>query len=236
MRDAVSMGCVSMQPSIGFLYFDGQGNVAPQGKETLYRIGMELQEWISAARKFKGLTQEALGTALGTSKQNVNAWEKGRHEPSYAQIMKIMDMTGYPFLPHDKRTVRGLVPTQTEAGTVVAQPVSLPVFDTVPSIAWEEIKVHGLPAKFETVVPDDSMAPRVRQGQAVTFETGLTPRPGDGVLIRDNDGHHYLRIYKQRRTGSWEAHADNDAYQPLESERDGLEVVGVLVAVHARWG
>ena len=70
----------------------------------------------------------------------------------------------------------------------------------------------------------------------MTFQTDLSPRPGDGVLIADADGNYYLRIYKQRRPGNWEAHAENTAYQALDSERDGLRVLGVLVAVHARWG
>ena len=61
-----------------------------------------LAEWIKAARLHRKLTQEALGDAVGVSKQNVNAWEKGRHEPSFAQAVRIAQLTGYP-LPEDAR-------------------------------------------------------------------------------------------------------------------------------------
>ncbi len=64
---------------------------------------MKISEWLAAARAYPKpkITQERLGELLGVSKQNVNAWEKGRHEPSYSQILKIRDLTGYPALPND---------------------------------------------------------------------------------------------------------------------------------------
>lgn len=57
--------------------------------------GMELNEWIKAARLSKGLTQDQLAEALGMTKGNVSAWEVGRHEPSFAAIIKIIEETGF---------------------------------------------------------------------------------------------------------------------------------------------
>lgn len=59
---------------------------------------MELTEWIRAARASKGWTQTQLGEALGVTKGNVSAWEKGRHEASFAQLQKIAAATGYQLL------------------------------------------------------------------------------------------------------------------------------------------
>jgi len=52
-------------------------------------------KWIAAARKSCGWNQEQLGTHLGTSKANVSHWETGKHEASFAQLLKIRDLTGY---------------------------------------------------------------------------------------------------------------------------------------------
>lgn len=64
---------------------------------------MDLKDWVKAARAHgTKRTQAALGEALGVSKQNVNAWEMGRHEPSFGQIVRIAQLTGYQ-LPTEAR-------------------------------------------------------------------------------------------------------------------------------------
>ena len=93
----------------------------------------------------------------------------------------------------------------------------------------------ALPEVFKLPASDASMAPKVPPGTMVEFTRHLAPRPGDGVLVRDRDGHHYLRLYRERRPGHWEAYAINEAYRPMDSLADGLEVVAVLTAVAGRW-
>lgn len=93
----------------------------------------------------------------------------------------------------------------------------------------------ALPDVFKLAAPDTSMAPKVPQGTMVEFTRSLQPRPGDGVLVKDRDGHHYVRVYREKRIGHWEAYAINDAYSPLDSQADGLTVVAVLTAVAGRW-
>ena len=54
-----------------------------------------LPDRIRAARKQAGFaSQEALGRALGTSRLHVNAWETGRHAPSYAYAKKLAEVLG----------------------------------------------------------------------------------------------------------------------------------------------
>lgn len=124
----------------------------------------------------------------------------------------------------------------------VAQAMSLKA-ETVEQIcplAWEAIvsmsERRELPPLFSVALPDDSMASRAKAGSVIVFDSREVARPGDGVLVRDREGNLYFRIFRQRRQGSWEAHALNEDYQPMESERDGLEVLAVLTAVQARWG
>lgn len=60
---------------------------------------MDLGDWVKAARASKGWTLEQLGEKLGTTKANVSHWERKRHEPSFAQVQRIAEMTGYPLEP-----------------------------------------------------------------------------------------------------------------------------------------
>lgn len=68
---------------------------------------MELNEWIRAARKKAELTQERLGELLGVTKGNISAWEKGRHEPSYAQLQRVSEISGMPLPAVDQKHESG---------------------------------------------------------------------------------------------------------------------------------
>lgn len=121
-------------------------------------------------------------------------------------------------------------------GEGVAQTVSLSGLTVVPSIAWGDLMTKALPSVFKVELPDNSMAPRAPMGALIEFTCGITPLAGDGVLIRDRSGHHYFREFRPGRVGVWTAYAYNEAYQPLHSEADGVEVVAVLTAQPTRWG
>lgn len=56
------------------------------------------------------------------------------------------------------------------------------------------------------------------------------------MLVSDNEGKPYIRLYVEGRQGHWEAHAVAPGYGPMEKEADGLTLLAVLVGVHARWG
>lgn len=56
---------------------------------------MDMKEWIRAARLHAKLTQQQLGDSMSMSKGNVWAWEKGNHEASLAQLIKIAEITGF---------------------------------------------------------------------------------------------------------------------------------------------
>lgn len=49
---------------------------------------------ISEARKRKGLTQEALASELGVSRQTIAKWEQEISTPSVANAYKLMDILG----------------------------------------------------------------------------------------------------------------------------------------------
>jgi hypothetical protein len=134
--------------------------------------------------------------------------------------------------------------TITEAPVAgrLAHPLSLLTPIVTPTIMWGDLPVvfNKLPREFRIAAPDDSMSPKARKGELCSFEVlaeDVQPRQGDGVLVRDDAGHFYIRIFKPRRPDHWEAHAVDPDVLPLDSVRDGLTVLAVLVGVQqGRWG
>jgi len=53
-------------------------------------------QWVRAARKHKRWTQTQLAKAMDVTPPNISHWENGHHRPSYAQLVRISRLTGYP--------------------------------------------------------------------------------------------------------------------------------------------
>lgn len=82
-----------MSRSIDSLDSGSQEILDLESKEIQYHLRMEIVDiiaaWIKSSRLNSGLTQPQLGDLMGVTKGNVSAWEKKRHEPSVAQIVRI---------------------------------------------------------------------------------------------------------------------------------------------------
>jgi transcriptional regulator with XRE-family HTH domain len=73
----------------------GQALLAPPRKAVLYDGRMEIKQWVKAARDHAGLTIEQLAHKMGRSKAAAGFWETGTTKPSYAQMLKISEITGH---------------------------------------------------------------------------------------------------------------------------------------------
>ena len=84
---------------------------------------MEMKDWISTARTTGKLTQTQLGESLGVTKGNVSAWENGRHEPSWSQILRISEVTGAALpLPEHLRQANPAWPFTVDYALFTAMP------------------------------------------------------------------------------------------------------------------
>lgn len=79
-------------------------------------------------------------------------------------------------------------------------------------------------------LPDDSMMP-MRAGDLIHLDPDLLPHAGDKVLVEDSSGNFYIREYRLRSGGAFEAAASNPAHATLHSETDGLKVIAVATHV-----
>jgi SOS-response transcriptional repressor LexA len=98
-----------------------------------------------------------------------------------------------------------------------------------PLVSWEQLMKAKMPRLFRVKLIDDSLAPDLDVGDELTIDTELVAAAGDLVLVADDLGNHYARIYKARRAGQWLAVATNEAFAPLDAELDRLSIVGVCV-------
>lgn len=174
----------------------------------------------------RGMNQTQFAEALGVKPQHVTNWkQRGLPPERLEEVSRLLNCSVDYLL--------GRVPTPQPG--LVAHPLTLDRSTVPPTISWSELSMTELPEVFRTTVPDTALAPRVTQGATVVLTRGLEPKAGDGVLVQDGDGHHYLRLYRERRVGHWEAHALNDSYRPLDSQIDRLRVVAVITATEGRW-
>lgn len=99
-----------------------------------------------------------------------------------------------------------------------------------PALTWEQLmQAEKLPSLFRVSLVDNALADELHAGDEVVIDTTANAAAGDFVVVRDRDGQLYVRMYRERRAGEWSAHAMNPAFEPMESVRDGLTVVGVVV-------
>lgn len=185
-----------------------------------------IQRALELAEKRGFETQTDFGLALGVSAQHVTNWkERGLPAARLEEVAALLNCSVDYLLGRSKTIQPGLE----------AHPVTLDGLTVEPTITWGELSMNPLPEVFRTTVPDAALSPRVLPGTTVVLTRSLPPRPGDGVLVRDSEGHHYLRVYREGRIGHWEAHAINESFRPLDSVLDQLTVVAVVTATDGRW-
>lgn len=197
-----------------------------------------IYERVFAEVKRRGTNMTDLARKIGEFKrpsQTSSNWRRDGIPPAHhAAIARALGWT------LDQLVNPDATPTAKERppnwGTPVAHHVSPHSRSDVTQINWEDIMRYELPAAFRVTMPDDSMAPFLRPGHTVTFVRGVAARPGDWVLVADATGSAYVRVYRERRPGLWQAAPLNPAYDALDSERDGLQVLAIFSGMEGRQG
>ena len=90
-----------------------------------------------------------------------------------------------------------------------------------------------LPQFFEVVAPDNAMADRVhvKKGTVILIRKQRTALADQGVLVANAAGEWFFRQYIPLGGKRFKAAPSNKDYgPPLDSEADGLEILGVRLA------
>jgi len=200
---------------------------------------------LRSLRKRLGLSQEALGEAVGLTKSQISRYENGQSEPPIDLVVRIGHVLGVDPLDLflSKPLQNGL------GGVYLGIPDTSPV-KTIPILGrihagtpWEaEPVVDGempipadMPAQFALRVHGDSMEPDIREGDWVVCQTlDHGGRPAEGrLVVALLNGSEATVKQLIRRNGGWALHAANPAYPdvPIDDPADTriqAVVVGVL--------
>lgn len=193
-----------------------------------------IAERLKWARDRLGMTQIDLAKKAGVAQSTIGNIESGtRKNPR--ELLAIADAV--LVYPAWLRSGKGPCESEQLEASPVAHGMSQPKLTVTPTtIEWGDLMETTLPAEFGLVIEDNSMAPDAPAGTLIWFERRTDARSPDWVLLVDDAGHWYIREYKERRPGHWEAHAVNRDFLPLDSIRDGLRVVAVYMGQKGRKG
>ncbi|NYT68771.1 LexA family transcriptional regulator [Pusillimonas noertemannii] len=215
---------------------------------------MEISDWVRNAREFAGLTQPQLGDALGISKQNISAWERERHEPSFDNLIKIISVTGYPEplpgLPLE------LWQARLDAEEAKQNEIYLPVRNAAfelgygtddPGIELVAERIRFTRSFIRSEMPhitslanlsllphaDSSMEPTFSAGNLLVVDRGVNDMKGNAVYAFRLQGQVFVkRIVRNPITMSITAKSDNELHGSFEIEpaqAESLEVLGMIV-------
>ena len=210
-------------------------------------------EKLRAFQKAMEWNDAELARQCGRSQQQVHSWFTNSRMIGERLARALEDKLGLSRYALDERPGTSVALQVSEAtpheggSKTVAEQVTKRARD-VPIINWAELAamldeenavIRGNRPSLETyaaasnkakflAMPDDSMSPDVQQGDHLLFDPTEAPRAGDVVLVRCG-AEYFVRSFRPRTAYVFEALAQNQNYQPLNSKDDGLAVVGVMV-------
>lgn len=208
---------------------------------------MDIGSWVNAARLHARLTQAQLGERLGVTKGNISAWENGRHEPSFGNLRKIAEITGYaeplPGIRSQQSAVSSPPGTRPIPRLRHAQ---VPIFASNATFFLGDIEetVTDLPVSagsFALTIEDDSMqAPAsmpgdtYSPGDVVIVDSGRRPRPGDFVVALVNTKaavrkYRVLKAGDEDATEVFELLPLNPDYPSVRSDEAHIKLMGQVV-------
>lgn len=183
---------------------------------------MSIKEKIKQGRLRLGMTEQQFADLVGVTRGSVQQWERGTTAPNRGRQAGVADALGI--------TVAELM---DDNEVTPAHQLSPTPFRVPPQSEWREIlEMKRLPSSFTVPMPDASMSGSIEKGTLLYFEAGSEAEPGQGVIVQDRHGDRHIRRFKKGSGTKFIAEATNrDAFEPLDSERDGLKVVAVLKGV-----
>lgn len=176
---------------------DSQENNGQMRIFFLYHDKMEKKLWVKTARTHAGLTQDQLGDLLGVTKGNVSAWENGRHDPGFAQMLKINEITKYPlpidpshFNAGESQVIHQHGKWAAIVGTAQGGPDGyISIDDYVAGDGDAFIYTYSTDENaYELRIRGDSMKPRIKSGEFIVAEPNHEALPGDDVVVMRHDG------------------------------------------------
>ncbi len=157
---------------------------------------------------------------------------KGMPKKSGDNILADEPKRGYKNVvpaPRDQRHIPVISYVQAGMMTEVVDPFALgDGFETI----LTDLDVSE--QTFALIIEGSSMLPEFNEGDKVIIDPALSPRPGDFVVAKNTEEEATFKKYRPRGTGEhgemvFELVPLNDDFPVLQSDRDHLRIIGVMV-------
>lgn len=205
-------------------------------------------ERIRELRKKHGLTQQKLGELIGVKKSSISQWENDEHSPSgdnLAQLSKVFGVSA-----HWLATGKGSPVLSNVEPAVIPQGNRVPILSYVQAGNWREMCEHATafdgnveyvsaggeigPYGFGLWLRGDSMLPQFKEGDLIIVDPDESPQPGDYVVAKNGSNEATFKKYRPRgidESGQevFELIPLNDDYPTMHSDRQQIQIIGVMV-------
>ncbi|HDT5886359.1 LexA family protein [Aeromonas dhakensis] len=205
-------------------------------------------ERIKELRKKHGLTQQQLGEKIGARKASVSQWETGDVSPSADYLVALARVFGVS--AHWLSTGKGSPELSNVEPAEIPQGNRVPILSYVQAGHWRGMceQATGFDGNVEYVAASvdigpcgfglwlrgNSMTPFFNEGDLVIVDPDEQPRPGDYVVAKNGSEEATFKKYRPRgidENGNevFELVPLNDDYPTMHSDRQHIEIIGVMV-------
>lgn len=213
-------------------------------------LSMKKETWHSLAKsrmKTLGITQEQLAEKLGVTQGAIGHWLNKRREPAMDIILDIMAALD---LKSINIGVDGVIVSEEPNMEFAAPDLHrIPVITYVQAGVWtaiNEITAYDGNVSFITtdlvlgerafaiVIRGNSMEPEFAEGDLVLIDPDEPLRPGDFVVAKNGEEEATFKKYRPRGVGDdgneiFELAPLNDDYPTMRSDRQHIQIIGVMV-------
>ncbi|WP_421210681.1 LexA family protein [Aeromonas enteropelogenes] len=205
-------------------------------------------ERIKELRKKHGLTQRKLGELIGATGPSVSQWESGDVSPSADYLVALARVFGVS--AHWLSTGKGSPELSNVEPAVIPQGNRVPILSYVQAGHWRGMceQATGFDGNVEYVAASvdigpcgfglwlrgNSMTPFFNEGDLIIVDPDEQPRPGDYVVAKNGGEETTFKKYRPRGIDEngqevFELVPLNDDYPTMHSDRQHIEIIGVMV-------
>ncbi|MCF5767925.1 LexA family protein [Aeromonas veronii] len=216
---------------------------------------MDISDVIKSRRKALKMTQDDLALLVGVSRVSVSQWERGDTSPKGGNFLKLASALGLAPESLMQGSEAGSV-TEPKLGyhnaelAVIPRGSRVPILSYVQAGNWREMceqastfdgnveyvtaSVDIGPCGFGLWLRGNSMTPQFNEGDLVIVDPDEQPRPGDFVVAKNGSDEATFKKYRPRGIDEngqevFELVPLNDDYPPMHSDRQHIEIIGVMV-------
>ncbi|XEI34702.1 helix-turn-helix domain-containing protein [Aeromonas veronii] len=219
---------------------------------------MTINDRILSRRKLLKLSQLELANRIGITRVSVGKWESGLNQPKGRYLNDLAAALGVTvdwLLTGKEESATGVMESSFP-GYRNVEPATIPQGGRVPILSyvqagnWREIceQASGFDGNVEYVTASvdigpcgfglwlrgNSMAPQFNEGDLVIVDPDEQPRPGDFVVAKNGSNEATFKKYRPRGIDEhgqevFELVPLNDDYPPMYSDRQQIEIIGVMV-------